>query len=827
MDESREYWAFISYRHLDNKDAGREWATWLAREIETYEVPPELVGTKGSRGDIIPERIYPVFRDEDELSADSDLSSPIYEALRNSKTVIVVCSPRAVSSRYVGNEIVYFKSLGRGDRVLAMMIEGEPHSQDERECFPEALKHTVTEDGEMNLDSQVEPVAADFRLPNGGQGWHSPAESRKHFSDDRSATKYRERCDLAKLKLIAGILGVPLGKLIERDKAYQLALAKRKARIFTAVAAVMGVLAVLAVIGGIFAMVKRQEAADERDRAQRSETRALHQTKVALHARGTAENLISKMLFDLGSKLQNINQVELLDDVSRAAEKYFEDLPPDQVDAESERNRGVTLHSKAAILEAKGDLDGALAILRQALELSESLSQSNPNSFLAARDTIIGLREIGDLLTRQGKVAEATDYYQRSAEILIPTLAGTWDDSDALFAALFDEEGREESAAQLQAAAENDVAADLLKNMSALMERVGNTARNEGDLEKAMRKYDVSLRINEAVAEAYPENGPAKNNLHASYQKAGIVEQERQDYARAERFFRKALNLTRKEVERSPGDALWLERLANALERLAGNQVNRDQPELAWENAIEALGYRRSLVADDPVNLVLQHGLYVALTQSGIAADLTARREEATRFHSEANEIALKLAKADPSNMEWQALAAEVPPRASVGSPQNPSHLGTNSPGSVSRLPEVRAAAAKEPTNLEARGALVAALAAEAHSHESAGSFDTAREYLTEATRIAESIVSDLPASTFASRQIVAERYLSLAEFEIRRENFMDAADWKAKLLGIIRETMELDLEWPSSKPTEPELTSLETEIESLRSRQSKEKDDE
>ncbi len=157
MEEKREYWAFISYRHLDNRDAGREWTTWLAREIETYEVPPELAGTRGSRGDIIPERIYPVFRDEDELSADADLSSPIYEALRNSKTMIVVCSPRAVSSRYVGNEITYYKSLGRGDRVLAMMIEGEPHSKDGRECFPQALKHSVDEDGEIVADSQVDP----------------------------------------------------------------------------------------------------------------------------------------------------------------------------------------------------------------------------------------------------------------------------------------------------------------------------------------------------------------------------------------------------------------------------------------------------------------------------------------------------------------------------------------------------------------------------------------------------------------------------------------------------------------------------------------------
>ncbi len=218
---------------------------------------------------------------------------------------------------------------------------------------------------------------------------------------------------------------MPLGKLVERDKAYQLALARRKARIFTAVAVAMAVLAVLAVIGGIFAQIKRREAADERDRAQHSE-------KVALLARGTAENLISEMLFDLGAKLESINRIELLDDVSRAAEKYFEDLPPDQIDAESERNRDVMLHSRAAILEAKGDLDGALTIMSQALELSESLGRSNPESFLAARDTIIGMREIGDLLVRQGKIAEATGYYQRSAELLIPTLAGTWEEADAL-----------------------------------------------------------------------------------------------------------------------------------------------------------------------------------------------------------------------------------------------------------------------------------------------------------------------------------------------------------------------------------------------------------
>ena len=115
----RSYWCFISYRHADNKEPGRQWATWLHQAIETYEVPKDLVGTVNERGDTIPAQIFPVFRDEEELPVDAELVSPIYRALDASKFLVVICSPRAVESTYVGSEIRYFKQLGRGDRVLA------------------------------------------------------------------------------------------------------------------------------------------------------------------------------------------------------------------------------------------------------------------------------------------------------------------------------------------------------------------------------------------------------------------------------------------------------------------------------------------------------------------------------------------------------------------------------------------------------------------------------------------------------------------------------------------------------------------------------------
>jgi hypothetical protein len=188
----REYWCFISYRHADNKEPGRQWASWLHHSLETYEVPADLVGKANDRGDIIPERIFPVFRDEEELPADADLSAPIEQAIAHSKFMVVLCSPHAVVSRFVAEEIVRFKSLRpeNKDRILAAIIAGDPAGEEvndieersaipyaRRQCFPRPLRFDVTADGTLT-DTPTEPIAPDFRLLGenaGEEGYTSPA----------------------------------------------------------------------------------------------------------------------------------------------------------------------------------------------------------------------------------------------------------------------------------------------------------------------------------------------------------------------------------------------------------------------------------------------------------------------------------------------------------------------------------------------------------------------------------------------------------------------------------------------------------------------------
>jgi hypothetical protein len=148
-----DYLAFISYRHTDNRENDRKWASWLHTQLETYEVPADLIGTINSRGETIPERIYPIFRDELSLSADFSLNESISRSLNCSRFMIVLCSPGAVESRYVNEEIVRFKKIGRSDHIIAVIIDGEPNSSSDqtkidkgfKECFPEALRYELDE----------------------------------------------------------------------------------------------------------------------------------------------------------------------------------------------------------------------------------------------------------------------------------------------------------------------------------------------------------------------------------------------------------------------------------------------------------------------------------------------------------------------------------------------------------------------------------------------------------------------------------------------------------------------------------------------------------
>jgi hypothetical protein len=130
--------------------------------------------------------LTPIFRDRAELPAASSLDQEVRQALSQSDVLLVLCSPAARNSRWVDAEIELFRSLHPDRPVIAALLEGEPE-----ESFPASLV------GPDAKGVTHEPIAADFRADHDGP-------------------------KLARLKIVAGLTGIALDQIIQRDAQRQL-----------------------------------------------------------------------------------------------------------------------------------------------------------------------------------------------------------------------------------------------------------------------------------------------------------------------------------------------------------------------------------------------------------------------------------------------------------------------------------------------------------------------------------------------------------------------------------------------------------------------------
>jgi tetratricopeptide (TPR) repeat protein len=255
MDSARPFRAFVSYCHKD-----KAFAAWLQRRLEGYRLPRRLADKVTPLPGQAPGRIGPVFRDREDLSAATDLSAAVREAIAASSALVVVASPNAAKSLWVAREIDLFRALHPGAPVLVALARGEPH-----DSLPEALR------------TGPEPLCADFR---------------KHGDGKR----------LAFLKIVAGLAYLPLDTLVQRD-------AQRQVRHVTGVT--LGA-AVLVVIMGLLLMA----ALRAREQAERQGAEAERQ-------RSQAERLVEYMLTDLRERLQGVGRLDVMDEVNNRAEAYY------------------------------------------------------------------------------------------------------------------------------------------------------------------------------------------------------------------------------------------------------------------------------------------------------------------------------------------------------------------------------------------------------------------------------------------------------------------------------------------------------------------------
>ena len=548
--EEYKYRAFISYSH---RDTG--WADWLHKGLESYRPPKQVIGTVTPRGPV-PKRLHPIFRDREELASATDLGTLLTEALQQSACQLVICSPQAAKSKWVNEEILAFKRLGREDRIFCLIVGGEPNATDmpgreDDECFPPALRYRLGPGGHLS-STRTEPIAADARAGKDGK-------------------------DNAKLKLIAGLLGVGFDALKRREQQRR----TRRLVIFSS-AATAGMVVTSGLAG--YALVQRGVAQRQTVRAEAEARTAKETTRFLVD--------LFKVADPSEARGNTITAREMLDKGAARVEHDLAKEPAIQatlMDTLGSVYMGLGLYKQARPL-----LDRAVTARRSVpgvdpLELSDSLSHQ------------------GDLLSAQAEYAAGEKAYRdaigiasarpddpKSRDELATSLYGLGV-LQALDGRFPDAEKNLREAFRMQQALYGSSHPTIARTMKDLARAMADGGDLNGAV--ALMRSAVAMQREQRGDEPHPDLAEVLNDMGLLFYRHG-------DFEDSEKFFRESLAMKSRLLgDKHPEIAAGLENVAAVLQDkgdLAGAEALYRQ---ASEMYRELLGEYHPQFANTVINL--------------------------------------------------------------------------------------------------------------------------------------------------------------------------------------------------------------------------------
>jgi tetratricopeptide (TPR) repeat protein len=531
--------------------------------------------------------LSPVFRDREELASATDLGAVISEALRESSCQIVICSPAAAKSRWVNEEILAFKRLGREDRILCLIIAGEPNASDDparaaEECFPPALRFRLDADGNLS-DVRTEPIAADARAGKDGKSH-------------------------AKLKLIAGVLGVGFDTLRRREQQ------RRTRRLIAfSTAATVG----MVVTSGLaaYAVLERRAAERQTVRAE-AEAETARQTTGFLvdlfrisdpsEARGnavTAREMLDKGAARIDHELAGQPEIratlmDTLGTVYTGLGLFRQARPLLDNSVRALRGRpaadplamSLALEHMGDLMTLQADFDAAEKAYREAI----AIQSSRPHDSYSQAELSKSLHGLGTLLDQKGRYPEADQTLRRALELQRGLPNGSQGDVARTLkdlARVIAEEGDLNGAIpvmrsavamqrQLRGTEPHPDLSEALNDLALLL-------YDHGDYDEAERLFVEAIAMeHRLVGDKHPELATYMMNL-------GAVLQGKRELVRAEATYRQALAMSRDLLGDVHPD------IANALQNLVSVQMDRGDIQGAITSQREALAVLRKLFPGD------------------------------------------------------------------------------------------------------------------------------------------------------------------------------------------------------------------------------------
>ncbi|MBX7528054.1 toll/interleukin-1 receptor domain-containing protein [Qipengyuania vesicularis] len=548
----RRYRAFISYSHRDKRIAN-----WLHSALETYRLPPKAVA-EGK-----PARLHPIFKDREELPAADSLGEAIEQAIRCSDALIVLCSPAAAQSPWIAREVDLYKRINGDHAVFPVIVEGDPPGN-----FPAPLLQRY-ENGEPT-DEAAEPIAADLRRH---------ADGRK----------------LGKLKLVAGLAGVDLDGLVQRDAA------RRQRRLaLVAAASVVGMVGTSGL--ALFAIDQRNDA-----REQRAE----------------ADGLIEYMLTDLRQQLEPVGRLDLLDGVGNRAMDYYARQKLEDLSASELGRRVRAVQLVAEVQNLRGDNEGALPAFQQAARTTEELLARKPDDPERLFNHGQSLFWVGYVAWQHGKMEEARSAMERYADI----------------------------SSRLAAMDRNNLEWQMEEAYS--LSNLGTMDFEEGKLRSALDLFERSKDMTGAVARAEGNPSARRKEFGEAHSWISTTQVLLGEVEKAEETRRAEIEIYDRIIAEEPGHNEARRARMYAISSLGRILALKGRKRDADRILEEAIRESEEQIAADPEDTLVKELARGALRDRALIAWSDGNAKLARDLYSRAEELQASLQERDPKNHDW------------------------------------------------------------------------------------------------------------------------------------------------------------------------------